>query len=55
MSNDGFGSLIVTMLIGYGFGIMQIGASSGFRPDQILAHFQGNEEEMLFGLDYAQR
>ena len=47
-------SLIISMLIGYGFGLMQIAASSGFRPGQILEHFQGNEAEMIFGLGYAQ-
>ena len=49
-----FTSLILSMLIGYGFAILQTGATSGFSPGAILEHFRGNEAEMLFAMEYGQ-
>ena len=49
-----FSALILSMLIGYGFAIMQIGATSGFTPGTILDHFRGNEAEMMFAMEYGQ-
>jgi len=47
-------ALILSMLIGYGFALLQIGATSGFSPGTVLDHFRGNEAEMMFAMEYGQ-
>lgn len=44
--------LLLIMLVGYGFAILQIFAAVGFGPGQILTHYRGNEAEMLSGMAF---
>lgn len=39
--------LILSMLLGYGFAMLQIGVTAGFESQTIFEHFRGNEAEML--------
>ena len=48
-----FSGLVLSMLFGYAFAVLQIAATSGFTPQNIVEHFQGNEAEMIFGMDYS--
>ncbi len=49
-----FSALILSMLIGYVFAVLQIYATSGFTPSAVLDHFQGNEAEMMFAMEFGQ-
>ncbi len=44
--------LLLVMLAGYGFAILQIFAAVGVVPGQILTHYRGNEAEMLSGMAF---
>ncbi len=44
--------LLIVMLAGYGFAILQIFAAVGIVPGQILVHYRGNEAEMLAGMAF---
>lgn len=49
-----FSALILSMLIGYGFAVLQIYVTSGFTPGAIIDHFRGNEAEMMFAMEFGQ-
>jgi len=44
--------LVLTMLVGYALSILQIYAAIGMGPDQIMNHYRGNEEQLLYGLSF---
>lgn len=47
-------ALLLTLSVGYAFALAQIFVTAGITPSSILQHYQGNEEEMMFGLSFKQ-
>lgn len=45
--------LILSMLLGYGFALLQIGVTAGYEPQTIFEHFRGNDAEMLPPMSFA--
>jgi len=49
-----FTILILIMLLGYFFALLQIFKTSGFDIAGVIAHFQGNEDEMMSAMSMEQ-